>query len=416
MGRIVELTWRCTSCGTKGVLGRHKNCPECGSPREKGEMSMDGLGKDGDKDGDGYNDAATVTDLKLLDLANAGYDWFCTHCGSGNRGDGNECSNCSSPRYGEAKEDHPALSTPKPSPKPTPAPQPPPYREEEPLPPPDDTHWKVFGIVVLLILTALFGYWATRTHDVEGAVRTMEWSRTVAVDAWTPFTERDWRHRASERVEVKPTNGSGERAGYTLVPGSCSNEFFETERYLCGTKEESYDCSTYHTETETYQGTCSKSETYTCGETCRDNGNGFAKCSPKKCTRSTSYSCTKTRTKKVKDPKTCHRTVPKYCTRPIYKDKCTYTSQKWVRARNPSTSGTGKSMTWPEPVVGPLERSSRSSSYTVTWSYRDDGKSGSFSRPLSEPEYLSWDQGQKVYMKVTQVGVVSDYSATPIPN
>ena len=407
MDRIIELKWNCTSCSSKGILGRHKTCPECGSPREKGEMQMEGL--DDDNDGDGFNDAATVEDPALLELANAGFDWFCTHCSSGNRGDGSQCSGCGSPRYGEKKELHPDLVVPTKSSNPPP---PSPPEDEEPVHVKRDPAPFIFGALALLALI-LVVFFATRTHDVVGAVSSMEWSRTVHVDAWTPFTEREWRHRASERTEVKPQNGAGERAGYTLVPGSCSSEFFETERYQCGTKEESYDCSTYHTETESYQGTCSKSESYSCGETCTSSGNGFAKCRTKTCTRSRDYSCTKTRTNRIRDPKTCHRTVPKYCTRPIFKDKCTYTSQKWGRVRSPSLSGTGKEMTWPTVTLAPLERSSRSETYTVTWSFQDGDKKDSFSRGLTEGEYSSWGVGQKTYIRVTAVGTVSDYSATP---
>jgi hypothetical protein len=405
--RIIELKWNCNSCGSKGILGRHKVCPECGSPREKGEMVMDGL--DTDNDGDGFNDAQTVSAPELIELAEAGYDWFCTHCSSGNRGNGSECSNCGSPRYGEQKELHPDLVE---QPHKTSSPSPSPPEDEEPIQVQQDPKPFIFGALALLIVFVI-GFFATRTHNVEGAVRTMEWSRTVTVDAWTPFTEREWRHRASERVEVKPMNGLGERAGYNLVPGSCSNEFFETERYQCGTKEESYDCSTYHTETEKYQSTCSDTETYTCGETCKSSGNGFAKCKPKKCTRSTSYTCTKTRTEKVKDPKTCNRTVPKYCTRPIYKDKCTYTSQKWVRVQNPSTSGTGKNMTWPSVTLSPLERASRSDTYRVSWSFQDGSKKDSFSRSMSETQYMTWEIGKKTYIKVNYAGIVVDYSQLP---
>jgi hypothetical protein len=94
--RIIELKWRCADCGRIN-LGRYKECPEgCGSPREKGEMlGMDGLDAD-DYDASGYNKAASVTDPALLALANAGADWFCSHCSAGNRGDGEKCSKCGS--------------------------------------------------------------------------------------------------------------------------------------------------------------------------------------------------------------------------------------------------------------------------------------------------------------------------------
>lgn len=416
--RIIELTWRCTSCGTKDIRGRHKTCPECGSPREKGEMNMDGLNTD--RDGDGYNDAATVTDPELLDLATAGYDWFCTHCESGNRGDGAACSNCGAPRYGERKEDHPDLPPRPKAPKARPISEsfpkarPASFEPEpdfEPRPSGDKQPYWVLGVCVAAILAVFLAVWANQTHDVTGETSKMEWSRSVTVEAWVPFTERAWQHRASERAEVPPVGGRGERAGYTLVPGSCREEHYEDEKYQCGTREVSYDCSTSHT--ESYQGTCTRSESYTCGETCRDNGNGFATCSPKHCTRSVSYSCTKTR--RVRDPKTCHRDVPKYCERPIYKDKCTYTSQKWVEVRKPTLSGQGKNMAWPEVSLGALERASRSSEYQVTWVYEDKGKKDTFNRVMPESDYLGWEIGQPVYMKVTRLGAVSEHSATPIP-
>lgn len=395
MDRIIELKWNCNSCGSKGILGRHKVCPECASPREEGEMQMDGL--DNDQDGDGFNDAETVQDEELKSIANAGYDWFCTHCSSGNRGDGTVCLNCGASRYPlprlerepEAKKEAPAA------------------------PPRMDFHWPPFAALggVLTMLGMVF--LATRTHVVEGAVESMTWEREVHVQAWTPFTEREWEHRANEVVEVKPINGKGARAGYTLIPNSCTNEFFKDEEYQCGTQEQSYDCSTYHTEVENYVGTCSKSETYTCGETCRNQGNGFAKCSPKKCTRTKSYSCPKSRSFRVQDPKTCYRTVPKYCTRPIYKDKCTYTSQTWSAVRTLKASGTGKDLRWPEASLMPLEKTTTDGVYTVVWRYQDDGESESFTRNLSEGEYLQWDPGQRVYIKLNFGGGVSKYSATP---
>lgn len=404
--RTIELTWRCASCGTKGILGRHKACPECASPREKGEMNMDGL--DTDVDGDGFNDAATVTAPELLDLAQAGYDWFCTHCESGNRGDGSECSNCGSPRYGEKKELHPDLLPPKPKPAPAPPPEP----DEEPAQDPRKRHVQGFLVFVALALFALLvGVWAFSTHDVTGTTAKMEWERKVTVDAWSPKTERAWRHRASERTEVKPVNGGGERAGYALIPGSCREEHYEDQQYQCGTREERYDCSTSHT--ESYQATCQRSESYTCGETCSSQGNGFAKCRPKNCSRSVSYSCTKTR--QVKDPKTCTRDVPKYCTRPIYRDKCDYLTQEWVKVREPVLSGQGKNMAWPDVTLLALERARRSSTYGVTWTYKDKGKLDSFQRVLSESDYLGWNVGQPVYMKVTRMGTVSEFSATRLP-
>jgi hypothetical protein len=70
-------------------------------------------------------------------------------------------------------------------------------------------------------------------------------------------------------------------------------------------------------------------------------------------------------------------------------------------------------MTWPAVTLSPLERASRSDTYTVTWAFQDGSKKDSFSRTLPEAQYLTWDVGQKTYVRVTAVGVVADYSATP---
>ena len=101
MSRIIELKWNCGECDTKGILGRHKRCPTCGSPREKGEMQMSGLNTD--RNGDGYNDAPSVKDPELLRLARAGADWFCSHCGSGNRGDGDRARRGRRNRHGDRR-------------------------------------------------------------------------------------------------------------------------------------------------------------------------------------------------------------------------------------------------------------------------------------------------------------------------
>jgi hypothetical protein len=70
-------------------------------------------------------------------------------------------------------------------------------------------------------------------------------------------------------------------------------------------------------------------------------------------------------------------------------------------------------MAWPAVTLSPLERSSRSATYTVAWAFQDGSKKDSFSRSMSEGEYSSWEVGGKTYIRVTAVGTVNDYSANP---
>ena len=460
MERIIELRWTCSSCGSRDILGRHKECPSCGSPREKGEMQMDGLSEDAD--GDGYNDNKTVTDPVLLNLANAGYDWFCLACFAGNTGTASACSGCGAPRSGDARErqagdparlegstcehcrramvlpgrDCPSCgrsmeaskASPKAPPKAPPKRAPPPPREtlddeDEGYRPQSSGLMARIGIAAisigLLVLIGIAISWSMRTHVVIGEVQDMTWSRTIHVEAWTPTTYRDWSDQVTLRPQIEPSNGEGERAGYALVEGSCGQEFFKTEKYACGTDTETYDCSTYHSETERYSDTCYKESTerYSCGETCSSSGNGFAKCRPKTCTRTnrSSYSCTKTRTKRVRDPKTCDRQVTRYCTRPIYKERCEYETQQWVKARAPSLSGHGKDMVWPDAGVGPLERSRREEKYTIRWGYADRDRRDHFEKVVSEQQYVKWDLRQPTYIKLNNLGMVEEFSPNPFP-
>ena len=382
-------------------------------------MKMKGL--DTDRDGDGYNDAESVVDPKLLELATAGADWFCTHCGSGNKGNGSSCVQCGAPRYGEAKEDHPDFPqdrTQQPPPRSSPPRTPPP-----PKPPPlvdfDDSpaparefNFQALLAALLFVFVAIPAmyavWWASQTHEVQGKVSSMEWSREAHIEAWTQIQKEDWRHRLTERPEIEPTNGSGERAGVEILTASCREKHYENERYACGTETESYDCSTYHT--ESYAATCSKTVSVACGETCRDNGNGFATCRTKYCDRRKSYDCTKTR--RVRDPRTCYRDVTKYCTRPIYRDWCDYRTQAWIHARTEKAAGVGREVRWPSYDLTRLERVIKKGVYKVGWTYTDKKKE-SFSKEVNEAEYLSWSIDQPVYLKINNMGGVSELAASP---
>jgi hypothetical protein len=385
---IIELKWNCKDCSTQGILGRHKRCPSCGSPRENNEMQMDGL-----QEG---STAPVVKDKELLELAKAGPDWFCACCGSGNRGDASSCTSCAAPKGS------------KPAPKPQPKPPPPPPRPVEPQrdPTPEPSRTLPCLALVALCLAALaFIWWAMSSHQVVGNVSGMSWTRVAKVETWTDVVEREWRHKANERREVRPTNGVGESAGYTMVPGSCRDEHYEDEKYQCGTKPEDYDCS-YN---ENYSSTCTETKRVPDGKDCKTLNNGFAECRTKYRSESQEVKCTKQR--KVK--KTCTREVPKYCTREIYKTKCDYTTQKWKWSRTKSSTGTGtESLTWPNMNITLLERELRESEYKLIFAYTD-GEAETAVRTVAESEYLRWHMGQPVYLTVTNLGYIHDYSSKP---
>ena len=409
MTEYVELHWGCTSCGVQGIQGRFKACPSCSSPREKDEMNMGGL-----KEAEAGLIPA-VTDKDLLSLASAGADWFCRFCAAGNRGDGDCCEKCG----GLQREPE--------APKPQPAP---PVRPRyEPAAPPRDESIPtplrgsnqpgrpiVAGcagpIGCIVLIGSIFLCVGVPVKEVQGEVSGLRWQRTVEVDAWLPTTVREWQHKAVIREGHNPVNGLGEVAGLQLIEGSCGQEHYENERYVCGSHEESYSCP----ETESYTGTCSESERYACGKDCKSMGNGFAKCSTRYCSRTVSKSCRKTRT----IPKTCRKTVPDYCTRAIYKTKCGYQTQAWKRVNTLTENGRDEQPPrWPEYTAKPLERTQRSALYEMTVSYAEEpgAQLESFTKDLAEKDLATWTLHRPVTVKFSTLGNVTDFSpSSPTAN
>jgi hypothetical protein len=198
--------------------------------------------------------------------------------------------------------------------------------------------------------------------------------------------------------------GEGESAGWEKIAATCALEHFSDEQYVCGSHQDCHDVD--RTETESY--TCMRSESYVCGETCTDNGNGFETCNDQMCDREVPDTCTRQIT--VFDHQEC-RTVDDYCSRPIMKEKCDYKTQKWVAVRTPSLTGTGtKDLKWPEVELEPLQRGVRSGSYQMVVAYTDQGKEQSLPEDLPLSEYLSWQEGQEVFLQINNLGGVTSYS------
>ena len=413
--RIREKLWRCSDCDTGGIRGRLKECPNCGSPREKGEMkSLTGQGAS----------APAVTDPDLIARAMAGSDWFCTHCTSGNAGDGNACSKCGAPRYAQPEEDHPDFQgdhhrvedagTRRERETGAPARTPPLAPASFPAP---SRRGAILAAIGIGLLAWIF-VWASSTHDVRGVVTAMTWTRTVHVESWEQVTKSLWKHQTTERTEIPPSYGSGGTPGLALVPGSCRAEQFDTERYICGSHKVCRDVT--RTVRESYS--CQKSETYVCGETCRDLGNGFESCSDKHCSRSVPGTCT--RSKEVFDHQECHKEND-YCTRPIMRDKCEYRSQAWQDTSSYPTSGSGTDFRWADVHLDQLDRATYSASYHVTYAYdsgqqnldtvveRGSKAAAEVGASRGPTAYSTWKVGDPVAITINNLGGIVSVSHAP---
>ncbi len=374
-----------------------------------------------DYDRSGNNMAETVVDPALLSLANAGEDWFCRHCTAGNGGTGSICRTCAAPRYDDAtwpadeqtNEYQPRTDLPPPprvqqphvswedSPPPTPARKPSLTLALALAIKPSLTLALVI-IVNAALCGGLFAAWALQTHEDEGHISAMTWTQNTILQRWSNVVVREWRHKITERQEIPPVGGQGERSGKELMGGTCAQEHYDDERYQCGTREQ---CTP-------------RTRSVKSGESCTSTDNGFARCSP-------NY-------RSVPDGETCH-TVPKYCTRPIYRARCDYRMQIWKTSRTATDSGAGTDTRWPPVDVGMRDRRRFSVDYDVIIQYTDGGSPEvythkpaagflGFQRELdvhealkAEAEYRSWSIDEVVTLDVNNLGHVHGVKHGGIP-
>lgn len=341
---ILEGLWDCTSCGARGVLGRHKECPTCGHPRDESE--------------DVYlpADAVPVTDAAVLELANAGGDWHCEHCGSDNRGDRVLCKKCGAQR-GSSKARSTEVLT---------APRPPAVRRRldqassRPRKKARGAPWITVaaGAFALILLLAFM----LRTHKEPLTVVSAPWQRTIEVEVYKTVREGDWSVPAGGR------------------------HFHSEERI----HHHDQVLTGYQTRTRQVRvQTGSRTERYSMGV--RNKGNGFY------------------------EEQFGERQVPIYESRtetyqePIYRDEPRYQTwydydiERWIRARTERAGGSAPPAAWPVVTLGEKEREGRRhDEYKVVLSSR---KRKQLQRPLTEREWLRYPVG------ATATGTFNNFGA-----
>jgi hypothetical protein len=367
--RIIEGTWNCTSCDTRDILARHRNCPSCNNPREEtGQESEFEFGGADATSGKSLREG--VTDEKALSAAAAGVDWFCDYCGASNRGDAPLCRHCRAQRASTSR----TLSE-----EAAPAP-----RAPAPPPPPASKGFGRKWLFVGLGLLSCFGtcmLWGSRSHDVTGRVSSTEWTRTVHRETFQRVSKTGWRDELSTRSPRMPVNGQGEVAGVENIRDCVTRQRGTrqvadgTER-VCETKSRRVQCGT--------EEKCTR----------KKMGNGYMKeeCDdvPKYC--SESYQDCDTRTR--------YRTVP------VYDQSCTYDTYAWKEVDSDRASGRDSAPHWPELRAGPLDRLRREEKYVVRIGYSDGSDKEHQLEPKSEAEFLSWKKGQSVPLQVNNFGSV----------
>ncbi len=357
--RMIEMTWRCTSCDHRN-LGRYKQCQNCRNPKdgsEPYEMPAD------------TTKAVTVTEESLLRMASAGPDWRCAYCGSDQRRSDKGCANC-----GASAVDGAEATDGPPPPSPSAAPRPAPAAAGS-----FGSTWKlVVGFIGFFVFLCLMGggmlWWRNRPRDFTANVTSVKWDRNVSVERWQVVLHEGFKENLPESAfEVK----------------SVGKKHHHDEQVLDGYDTEYYSVEVpdgFRTETYTERVSCGQDCTTnpkTCREECTSNKNGFASCRQvcsgggQSC--STRY-CNQTRTRQVPKTRSERRSkqVPRYRAEPRFAEAFAYKNWEWKHDRDAPTQGHDVNCRWGEANVGKglaegeREREQRTENYEVRLEY--DGK------------------------------------------
>lgn len=370
---IREGVWDCPSCGTKAILGRKRDCPGCNTPRPEGTAF--------------YlpQEAQAVTDFTQLSHAEAGADWYCLHCSSGNNASATACSQCGATKgsnpthevktYAQDDIPHSAKDA-----KPKPQTPPPPQRStlSKLLSP------KVIGGITLS--TGAAYYALTPSHE-KVTVENFAWEQTITVEALQTVKENDWQLPKgavvlSQQQAVHHYDDVVER-------------YITKQKQVCANVVAGYHSETHNVCEQVQTGTTE----YQCGS--QDLGNGYFK--DKMCSRPVYTNKCHNEKSQVPDyRRECHNESyqdPVYKKEPRYQTQYTYNIEKWVVARTPSASNTDHNPQWPAINLAKNEREAkREASYTLTLK-DSDGKTYTYTSP--DPKvWQELKQGQKVTVTV----------------
>ncbi|HVH47989.1 MAG TPA: hypothetical protein VM925_36895 [Labilithrix sp.] len=428
--RQIELTWRCSSC-THQNLGRYMVCQSCGNPKDESEeyeMPED------------PSAVASVTDEKLLRMAEAGENWACAYCASSQRALDGGCLRCGAGRAEGANVRDAAL-----------------------IPEPADhvvartfrgklgpAHYVLMALVGIAIVVVISTFGSRKVQAIQTAdsptsqpvatrmpVRT-EFSAEVISASWTRSIRIEkWQLAPHEAFTTDIPEGAVEvrAAGQHLhhhedvfdhdeteydnveVPDGYRTETY-SDRVACGE-----DCTT---STRSCRQVCSGSKR-TCRQVCKNNKNGFASCreecsgsgetcreqctgGDRKCT--TKY-CNQTKTRQIPKTRTERRPriVKKYRSEPRYASWSAFKTWEWVALRTAEGAGDDVSPRWPDagtiPAIAILgdagpkpgtQREVRTQTMHVTLR-TDDGQSRPYT-PSSEEEFVRLAPGRTLQVRV----------------
>ena len=369
MGRLLEGFWDCKYCGTKGIGGSKRQCPNCGKARSDDTKFYL------------VNPQNRYVPEEKAAKINRNPDWICDYCGQLNSADDTNCVFCGASRTSENLDYFQYQEK---------------QRQKEVEKEAQNSYESSFtevedsydfsasrnqsrttkisnfnianflayasmpALAIILIVAFIFGIvylFSPKVYDIN--VQQLLWERCINVERYQTVEENDW---------YLP---SGARLIETRL------EYSHSEQVL-----DHYETKTREVSKQEITGY----ETYVSGY--RDLGNGYFE--------------------EITDTRPIYETVyytesyeePVYRYDPVYRTKYYYEIDKWLYERSVKTSGNDASPYWGETNLASDERTSaQSEKYMVKGINLKTDESISFS--LSFEEWSSLNVGQNLQVEIS---------------
>ena len=342
MGKLVEGRWDCSYCGTKGILGRNRECPNCGRQRGKDVKFYVANPKD------------YVPEEEAKNISRKP-DWLCDHCGAYNPDESEVCKTCGAHRAGN--KDYFDVQSENEA------------KTRESVNGEDDVEEEKVGflhrrstliavgiVAVIMLVWGLALMLAPRETTME--ITGFSWSRSFDVEQMQTFHENDW---------------------YVPEGGTVTYQQMEIHHY---------DSVIDHYETETQEVEKERIAYYEYSTNLVDLGNGYFD----EETVSTPVYETYYETETYE--------VPIYRDEPVYEMMYYYDIDRYTYVRTVRTEGIDKSPYWGDDDIAPDERI-----YDEYETYRISGLENDRNETAlsAEINYDKWEQleiGDTVRVKV----------------
>lgn len=367
MGKILEGRWDCSYCGTKGILGRHRECPNCGRPRGEDVKFYLPSSKD------------YVPDEETQKIGRKP-DWLCGYCGSYNPDTSKICKSCGAKRsenekdYFDVQKQKRTLNNQEQEKeqfqKKLNIDESTQYEELRNEPENNVYNLKInnhikCAIAILLSIILIFGLVSIFTpKNTTMEVTGFSWQRTIEIEQYRTFHENDWSVPDGGRIT------------------SQKSEIHHYDKVLD------------HYETKTRQVTKQRISGYETYTTTKDLGNGYFE--------------EETHERPIYETYYENETYeePVYRDVPVYWTKYYYDIERWVYERSVTTSQNDQSPYWGETNLQSDERISKKNEEYVLIGITSYKKEQVRNIVLNDMQKWSeFEIGQKVKVKVYVGGI-----------